>query len=111
MQIPMKTAHNLFDESAWVESDSYPEGTKLKTLRDESGGRTILLKLPEGFKMGPHSHVTAEQHFVLGGSYTSGDKEFPRGSYQLIHAHENHGPFESREGALILVVWDPFVET
>ena len=71
-------------------------------------GETILLKMPAGFYIAPHSHVTTEQHFVLEGEYHSQGKSYPAGSYQLFAAGEEHGPFESKEGALILVVWDPF---
>jgi len=99
---------NLFDELNWENTDNYPEGTLKKTLRNEQGAKTILLKLPKGFKMGSHSHVTTEQHFVLKGAYTSGGLEYPTGSYQIFSAHENHGPFESKKGALILVIWDPY---
>ena len=28
-------------------SDEYPEGTKIKVLRDDDGGRTILLQQPK----------------------------------------------------------------
>ncbi len=58
--------------------------------------------------MEPHSHITVEQHIVLSGSYTNGGLEYPTGSYQIFSAHENHGPFESKEGALVLVIWDPY---
>ena len=104
----MKNIMNLFDEENWVKADNYPEGTLKKTLRDEKNSKTILLKLPKGFKMKPHSHITVEQHIVLSGSYTSGGLEYPTGSYQIFSAHENHGPFESKEGALVLVIWDPY---
>ncbi|MCK4465717.1 MAG: cupin domain-containing protein [Bacteroidales bacterium] len=105
----MKNMVNLFDELNWENTDNYPEGTLKKTLRNEQGAKTILLKLPKGFKMGSHSHVTTEQHLVLKGAYSSEGKTYSEGSYQLIPAHENHGPFESRNGALILIIWDPFI--
>lgn len=102
----MKNLINLFDETGWVNATEYPEGTLMKTLRDNEGGRTILLKTGKGFKLGSHSHVVTEQHLVLKGSYTSDGKTFPAGSYQIYSPHEEHGPFESQEGALILVIWD-----
>ncbi|MBN2631951.1 MAG: cupin domain-containing protein [Bacteroidales bacterium] len=102
----MKNLVNLFEEKEWEEAIDYPEGTKMKTLRDNAEGRTILLKLAAGFKLGSHSHVVAEQHLVLKGSYTSDGRTFPAGSFQIYSPHEEHGPFESEEGALILVIWD-----
>ncbi len=104
----MKNLINLFDELNWEVADNYPEGTYKKTLRDEDGAKTILLKLQAGFTMDPHSHITAEQHFVLKGSYTSNDISYQEGSYQLFSAHEEHGPFYSNMGALVLVIWDPY---
>lgn len=104
----MRSIKNLFDELNWVPADNYPDGTRKKILRDENGASTILLQLPKDFRMEAHSHITTEQHIVLEGSYTSAEVMYPSGSYQLISAHEDHGPFESKDGALILVVWDPY---
>lgn len=104
----MKNLMNVFDEKGWEQADNYPKGTLRKVLRDENSAKTMLLKFPKEFKMDPHSHITTEQHLVLEGSYSSKGKTFAAGSYQLIAAHEDHGPFESENGALILVVWDPY---
>jgi len=104
----MRKIMNLFDESNWEKAENYPEGCLKKTLRDEYGARTILLKVPKGFKMETHSHISTEQHLVLEGSYISEGVTYPAGSYQIIDAHENHGPFESAEGATILMIWDPY---
>lgn len=58
----------MYDELNWEIATDYSEGTKRKVLRDDDDkGQTILLKLPKGFYMDPHSHLTAEQHFVLEG--------------------------------------------
>jgi len=99
---------NLFDQRNWEEAENYPEGTLKKTLRDDNGDRTILLKLPKGFKMESHSHITTEQHFVLKGEYISEGLTYQEGSYQIFYAHEDHGPFRSKNGALVLVIWDPY---
>jgi anti-sigma factor ChrR (cupin superfamily) len=99
---------NIYDELNWDDAAEYPNGTKQKTLRQENGAKTILLKVPENFYMAPHSHITTEQHFVLKGEYTSEGQNYPEGSYQLIKANQDHGPFKSKHGALILVIWDPY---
>ncbi|MEN8125436.1 MAG: cupin domain-containing protein [Bacteroidota bacterium] len=104
----MKNFVDLFQDFDWEEAKNYPKGTKRKVLRDENNHKTTLLKLPKGFKMGAHSHITAEQHFVLKGQYSSGGINYPEGSYQLFSAGDEHGPFESENGALILIIWDPF---
>lgn len=102
----MKNQFNLFNDSGWEKAMEYPEGTLVKTLRDNVYGKTILLKLPAGFKMANHSHVVAEQHLVLKGSYITSGRTFAEGSFQIYDPHEEHGPFESKNGALVLVIWD-----
>jgi len=104
----MKDLINLFDHFNWEKADNYPEGTFKKTLRDEEGAKTILLKLPAGFRMELHSHITTEQTFLLKGAFTNKGIKYHEGSYQIFYAHEEHGPFYSKEGALVLVIWDPY---
>ena len=107
----MKNLINLFDQLNWEKADNYPEGTFKKTLRDEDGAKTILLKMPAGFRMELHSHITAEQNLVLKGAFTYDGKTYHEGSYQLFNAHEEHGPYYSKDGALVLVIWDPYMAT
>ena len=109
-ELKMDDFINLYDDVDWQNTpgSTYAEGTEQKVLRDENSAKTILLKLPGGFYMPSHTHVTTEQHFVLTGEYISEGKIYQPGSYQIIKAHENHGPFESKDGALILVIWDAF---
>lgn len=90
----------------WQEAgEGYSAGTKKKVLRDDEGGRTVILRLPKGFKMDVHSHIKNEQHFVLKGQYEIGEKVCGQGTYQLIHSNMTHGPFTSKTGAEVLVVW------
>ena len=104
----MRKLINLFDDSNWEDASGYPKGTKRKVLRDKENRKTILLKLPKGFKMGSHSHITTEQHFVLEGEYSSDGEVYPAGSYQIFLPHDEHGPFVSENGALVLIIWDAF---
>lgn len=87
-------------------SDNYPQGTRIKVLRDDEGGRTIILQLPKGFRIEGHSHTKNEQHFIMRGQYEIGGKTFGQGTYQLIHAETSHGPFTSKTGADVLVIWN-----
>ncbi len=103
----MKTITNIYDDSGWTEAQEYPNGTMQKILHDDQGVRTLLLKLPKNFFMEPHAHITAEQHFVLQGEYTIGGKQFTEGTFQDIAPHEEHGPFASKKGAIILITWYP----
>lgn len=107
----MKNLNSLFDELNWEKTDNYPEGTFKKTLRDENGAKTILLRLPAGFSMEPHSHITTEQSLILKGAFTYKDRTYQEGSYLHFNAHEDHGPYYSKEGALVLVIWDPHKTT
>ncbi len=87
-------------------SDMYPQGTKIKVLRDDQGGRTIVLQLPLGFRMEGHSHTKNEQHYVLSGQYELEGRACGEGTYQLIHSEMSHGPFTSEAGAVVLVIWN-----
>ncbi|MBN1927878.1 MAG: cupin domain-containing protein [Prolixibacteraceae bacterium] len=98
---------NLFNNKKWIDAPGYPGGTQKRILHDENGVKTVLLKFPEGFYMEPHAHINAEQHFILKGEYISEGKVFHAGTFQSFKAHENHGPFESKKGALVLVIWFP----
>ena len=104
----MENCINLYNDSTWQDASGYPSGTGKKVLYDEKGVKTVLLKLPEGFYMEAHSHIYAEQHIILKGEYISEGKIYKEGTYRRLNAHENHGPFESKKGALILVIWVPF---
>ena len=96
------------DGLAWEKADQYPGGTMVKTLRRGAGGDplTILLKLPPGFSMADHSHVTAEHHYILEGEYEVRSERFSAGHYHFIPAHADHGPFLSENGAVVLVIWE-----
>jgi len=103
---------NIYDEFGWKQAEGYPVGTRIKTLRDDTGGKTILLKMPKGLRMDAHTHVCNEQHIVLEGQYESEGKVYSsgtygKGTYRLIPAHQDHGPFISKTGAIVLVIWDP----
>ena len=98
------------NDMEWQPATSYQEGTLWKVLRDENGGKTVLLKIPPGFKMEPHTHLCMEQHYVLEGSYEVNGQTFATGTYQLIPPNFTHGPFYSKNGATILVIWDPIPE-
>ena len=102
----MKHVTNIYDELGWEKASGYPVGTRIKILRDENGSKTILLKLPAGFQMDSHTHIYNEQHVVIKGEYESEGKVFPSGTYRAIAAHKDHGPFRSKGGAVILLIWD-----
>ncbi len=67
----MEKMINLFDDEHWEVANGYPQGTMAKVLRDGENAKTVLLKLPKGFFMAPHSHLTTEQNFLISGEYES----------------------------------------
>ena len=98
---------NLLDDTGWQHAAGFSKGAQMKVLRDENGCKTILLKLPRHFHMDAHTHLYNEQHFVIDGTYSVNNIPFGKGSYQRIPANEEHRKFESEDGALLLVMWDP----
>lgn len=96
-----------YHEMDWTEATGYPTGTKMKILREEGSAKTFLLKLPAGFDMEAHAHMATEQHLVLEGEYESGGQKYGPGTYRFIPSRINHGPFTSKNGAEILVIWEP----
>ena len=100
---------DIYDKLGWKQAKGYPRGTREKTLRDEGNAKTVLLKLPKGFHIESHSHITTEQHLIIRGKYESEGKVYSSGTYRLIPAGVDHGPFKSKTGAVILVVWDPII--
>ncbi|MBN1300658.1 MAG: cupin domain-containing protein [Melioribacteraceae bacterium] len=102
----MINTRNIYDELGWEEAPGYQVGTRVKTLRDEDGFKTILLKFPKGFHMDSHTHIYNEQHIVLEGEYEIDGVVYGSGTYRFIPAHKNHGPFNSKTGAIVLVIWD-----
>ncbi|MGQ1788444.1 MULTISPECIES: cupin domain-containing protein [unclassified Saccharicrinis] len=102
----LEVIKGLFEDRDWQEIEGYAEGTKAKMLRDDGYAKTMLLKLPKGFRADRHTHSTVEQFIVLKGEYASDDAAYPEGSYVMFDANEEHGPFEAKEETLILVIRD-----
>ena len=94
------------NQMQWQQAENYPTGTMIKILRDYEDKKTILLKLLPGFIMDEHSHTVVEQHYVLDGEYEIEGRNYAKGSYQLNPPGYSHGAFCSKEGAVILVIWD-----
>jgi anti-sigma factor ChrR (cupin superfamily) len=91
----------------WSGAVEYPTGTEEKVL--SVGGsiapRTIMLRLPPGWKMDSHSHRFTELHYILEGQIESQGKKYLAGTFRVIPKEVEHGPFSSETGAIVLVVW------
>jgi anti-sigma factor ChrR (cupin superfamily) len=95
------------DELTWQPALEYPGQAEAKVL--SAGGdmtpRTILLSIPPGWRMDRHSHRYTELHYVLEGQYESNGEQFPVGTFRMIPKAVEHGPFATKSGAIILVIW------
>jgi len=96
-----------FREAKWREMPGFPEGTKVKLLREDGKNKTYLIKLPEGFIGKPHVFSMSEQHFVLEGSYSDEEVVYGPGAYRFIPAGNAHDGTSSENGAIILVIQEP----
>jgi anti-sigma factor ChrR (cupin superfamily) len=94
---------------SWEELRLFPGTGEMKMLRDESQGRgrTVLVRLPAGGKIVPHTHLGAVQHYVLEGEYETQGRSFPAGAYRLLPKDVEVTPISTRNGATILMIYDP----
>jgi quercetin dioxygenase-like cupin family protein len=105
--LPMEKPVNLFDETSWMDAPGYPAGTKKRILYNEKGVETFLVKMPADSMMAPHAHPVAEQNFVLKGEYVSNGITYSEGSFRHFNPGETHGPFETKDGFMGIVIHYP----
>jgi hypothetical protein len=93
----------------WAELRFFPGKGQVKMLRDEPpvGARTIIVQLPAGGEIVPHTHLAAVQHYVLEGKYESEGKTFAAGTYRLMAKNFNVAPISTKTGVTILMIYDP----
>ena len=108
----MKAVSVNVNDLEWSRATEYPARTEEKVL-SMSGSiapRTILLKLPPGWEMDSHSHRFTELHYVLEGQIESQGQQYPVGTFRVIPKEVEHGPFSSKSGAIVLVIWCTLAE-
>ena len=93
----------------WDNLAFFPGNAEVKILRAEAegGGRTLLVRLPPGGEISPHSHLGVVQHYVLEGEYETDGETFGAGTYRLLPKHDQVGTISTTKGALILMIYDP----
>ncbi len=91
----------------WKDAIGYPSGAKEKVLSigSDMAPRTILLRIPAGWRMDSHSHTHTELHYVLEGEYQSQGEIYPSGTFRIIPKEVDHGPFTTKKGAALMIVW------
>jgi anti-sigma factor ChrR (cupin superfamily) len=99
--------HPLY--SAWSELKEFPGRGEVKLLRDEPhcGAKTMLVRLPPGGRIEPHTHVGVVQHFVVEGEYHTDGRTFERGAYRLLPKQADVAPITTNAGVTILIIYDP----
>lgn len=105
----METLTRSTPQMRWERLRRFPGTGEVKDLRDEPkcGAKTMLVRLPAGGYLAPHSHPGAVQHYVLEGEYESGGQIFKAGAYRLLPAHSDVAPIFSEVGVTLLVIYDP----
>lgn len=95
-------------EMTWETLSFFPGSAEVKILRTEQGGaRTLLLRLPPGGEISPHSHLGVVQHYVLEGEYETEGETFGAGTYRLLPKHADVATISTETGAVILMIYDP----
>jgi hypothetical protein len=96
-------------EMTWETLSFFPGNAEVKILRTEpeGGARTLLVRLPPGGEISPHSHLGVVQHYVLEGEYETEGELFGIGTYRLLPKHANVGTISTEKGAVILMIYDP----
>lgn len=90
------------------QSELFPGDAEIVILRDDpEAGTTLLARLPAGGKVEAHTHFGAVQHFVLRGECESHGRVFKAGTYRLLPGEADVASITSRDGADILIIYDP----
>lgn len=95
------------NDMEWKDAIGYPSGAKEKVLSvgSDMAPRIILLKIPAGWSMDSHSHTHTELHYVLEGEYRSQGETYSSGTFRIIPREVEHGPFTSKKGVTMMIVW------
>jgi anti-sigma factor ChrR (cupin superfamily) len=93
----------------WEALRRFPGAADVKELREEPrrGAMTMLVRLPAGGHLAPHTHAGVVQHYVLEGEYESQGQTFAAGRYRLLPEHTDVPPISSEGGVTLLIIYDP----
>jgi hypothetical protein len=67
----------------------------------------MLVRLPHGGHIVPHSHLGVVQHYVVEGEYETQGQTYPTGTYRLIPEEAEVAPISTLRGVTILMMYDP----
>lgn len=96
----------------WRELREFPGKGEVTVLREEGkgGAKTMIVRLPAGGQIVPHSHVGAVQHYVLEGECETQGKTLGRGAYRFLPKHADVSTIFTKGGVTILMVYDAAFE-
>jgi len=96
----------------WQELREFPGKGEVTVLRDEGKGRakTMIVRLPAGGQIIPHSHVGVVQHYVLEGECETQGKPLGRGAYRFLPKHTDVSAIFTKSGVTILMLYDAAFE-
>ncbi len=108
----MKEVIRHSGEMIWEELREFPGKGEVVVLRDEGKGkaRTIIVRLPVGGQIVPHSHVGTVQHYVLEGDCETEGKALGKGTYRFLPKHADVSAIFTKEGVTILMIYDAVSE-
>jgi quercetin dioxygenase-like cupin family protein len=99
-------------EMLWETLREFPGKGEVTVLREDGkgGAKTIIVRLPAGGQIIPHSHVAAVQHYVLEGECETQGKTLGRGAYRFLPKHADVSTIFTKDGVTILMVYDAAFE-
>lgn len=85
------------------------EGVQVQTLRfdPEAREQVTLWRLAPGARIPRHTHSAREECLVLEGAIVHAGQRHPAGDFLVAEAGSRHQPFDSPEGALLLIRGEP----
>jgi len=81
----------------------------VQTLRfdPEAREQVTLWRLSPGARIPRHTHSAREECLVLEGAIVQSSQRHPAGDFLVVEAGSRHLPFDSPEGALLLIRGEP----
>lgn len=85
------------------------EGVEVQTLRfdPQTKQQITLWRLAPGARIPRHAHSAREECLVLEGSILHAGQRHPAGDFLVAEPGSRHQPFDSPEGALLLIRGEP----
>lgn len=67
----------------------------------------MLVRLPPGGHIVPHSHLGVVQHYVVEGTYETRNQTCPACIYRRLAKQVEVDPISTPDGVIILMIYDP----